>query len=127
MLSLRNAVVAAATSARRGEADCLHDGVSAEDVADLIEVLNVEQAELVIGLYQASDFVRDLLASSLPQGTRELLLSHDAIDGDGRLTELGVAVARQIAFVGHRGPDPQLVATAEKLEALLDRRRSDPS
>lgn len=117
---LRTAVVAARNSVRQGEdTDYLDDGVGAEDVADLVAVLNLEQAELVMGLYRASDFVRDLLASSLPQGTRELLLSHNAIDRDGRLTQLGVAVARQMAFAGHRGPDPRLVATAEKLEAEL--------
>lgn len=95
------------------------DGVAAEDVADLIAVLNVEQAELVIGLLQASEFVRELVASRLPQGTRELLKTHDAIDEDGRLTALGVVVAQYLAFAANRGPDPSLVATAHDMEARL--------
>lgn len=95
-------------------------GATAEDAADLIAVLNVQQAELLVGLYQAGEFVRDLLATQLPLGTRELLLSHDTIDDKGQLTGLGVAVARQLAFAANRGPDPHLVATAEAMEAALN-------
>lgn len=82
--------------------------------------MNLQQAELLVGLYQAGEFVRDLLATQLPLGTRELLLSHDAIDDKGQLTGLGVALARHLAFAANRGPDPHLVATAEEMEAALD-------
>jgi hypothetical protein len=91
-------------------------GVSADDVADLIAVLSPEQAELVVGLDQASDFVRSLLASRLPQGTRELLVTHDAIDESGQLTSLGLTVASHLAFAANRGPDPRLLASAEAME-----------
>lgn len=112
------AVMVAERNVREGGYPYL-DGIPAEDVADLIAVLNVEQAQLVIGLLQASEFVRNLVASRLPRGTRELLQTHDAIDKDGLLTDLGVVVARHLAYAANRGPDPGLVASAEEMEANL--------
>lgn len=117
------AVSAAEQSVRAGrtwsEQVPTDDVVSADDAADLLALLGEEQAELVLGLHQSSEATRNLVGLHLPRGTRELLASHEAIDEHGHLTALGVAVARQLAFAAHRGPDPVLVMAAEQIEAKL--------
>jgi len=99
--------------------------VDKEDVDDLVEVLTSTQADLVVGMCQASEQTSEILRSHLPQGTRELLYSHNAIDETGRLTPLGVSVGHELAYQAGRGPEPRLlevayatVAAAPKTDAV---------
>jgi hypothetical protein len=92
---------------------------SLELVQDLIVTLTAKQKDLVIGLGRGSAATITTLHARIPVGTRELLESHEVIDGAGNLTELGALLADQLAFEAREGPDPRLVARALASEAKL--------
>jgi hypothetical protein len=87
------------------------------DIEDLAQTLTGPQKDLLIGLGHGSPGAIAVLKARIPTGTRELLESHQAITAEGDLTAFGQHVADLLAFEAGDGPDPSIVARAERNHA----------
>ena len=88
-------------------------------IEDLKETLTTNQRNLVLGLSRGSVEMIEILKDRIPTGTRELLVTHGALNESGELTELGNALADRLAYEQGEGPDPDLLRRAYIAEHKL--------